>query len=40
MFDYDIHNFNYDIEICNRAIAIWRHDYGVQLLPKLVFGIL
>ena len=39
MFDYDINNFSYDIEICNCAISIWSHNYGVQLLPKSVFGI-
>ena len=24
MFNYDIHNFSYDIEICNCAIPMWR----------------
>ena len=24
MFNYDVHNFSYDIEICNCAIPVWR----------------
>ena len=34
MFNYDIHNFSYDIEICNCAIPIRFHDicyYDVQI---------
>ena len=39
VINYDIHNFSHDIEIFNCAFPIWRLNYGVQLLPKLVFGI-